>query len=522
MAERSRRPTALGETHNMATIRIPTPLRPLAGGADEVEVEGVTVRELLDNLETRHQGFRARLQSADGSLRHFVNLYVGPDDIRDLGGLDTELKDGDTVSIIPAIAGGLPDVRGLLAELRQRLSEVSAAEAARRLDAGDPRPLLLDVRERDEVEHGAVPGSVHIPRGVLEMRIETLAPDKRRPVIAYCAGGNRSLLAAESLERLGYTSVASLAGGFRAWQQAGLEWTKPVSLSAEQRRRYMRHLTMPEVGEEGQAKLLAGRVLLVGAGGLGSPAAFYLAAAGVGHLTIVDDDVVDETNLQRQILHTVDRIGEPKVDSARKTLLALNPGIEVTALRARINSDNVSDLVAAADVVLDGSDNFPTRYLVNDACVLHKTPCVHGSVYRFEGQVTVFWPDRGPCYRCLYPAPPPPELAPSCAEAGVLGVLPGVVGMLEAVEVIKILLGIGRPLTGRLLAYDALRASFHELKARRDPDCPYCSEGAAFPGFIDYELFCAAPGPAERATGGAAPAAEPAAAPTPAPATNAP
>ncbi|GIW70680.1 MAG: hypothetical protein KatS3mg102_0222 [Planctomycetota bacterium] len=478
----------------MAIVRIPTPLRSLVGGADEVEVAAANVREALEELSRRHEGLRERLLGPDGELRHFVNLYVGADDIRDRDGLETPLAERDVVSIVPAIAGGLPDVRALMAELRQRVREVSAEQVHELLRRPGPRPVLIDVREPDEVEQGMIPGALAIPRGLLEFRIEQAVPDRATPIVVHCASGGRSLLAADSLQRLGYRDVASMAGGYRAWEQAGYETTRPLRLSPAQRRRYLRHLAIPEVGEQGQLRLLGATVLLVGAGGLGCPAAYFLAAAGVGRLVIVDDDVVDETNLQRQILHTVDRIGQPKVDSARRQLLALNPDIEVVGVQQRLTSANVSELVAAADVVLDGSDNFPTRYLLNDACVLHRKPCVHGSVFRFEGQVTVFWPGRGPCYRCLYPAPPPPELAPSCAEAGVLGVLPGVIGLLEAVEVIKIILGQGEPLVGRLLTYDALRARFTELRTRRDPDCAYCGEGRPFPGFIDYEQFCASAG----------------------------
>ena len=293
------------------------------------------------------------------------------------------------------------------------------------------------------------------------------------------------------LQRLGYECVASMVGGFTSWRNEGREFTTPRLLSEADRRRYQRHLAIPEVGEEGQLKLLDSRVLLVGAGGLGCPAAYYLAAAGVGTLGILDFDVVDETNLQRQILHTADRVGTSKTESARQSLLALNPGIEVVPIEARLTSENVESIFRDFEIIVDGSDNFPTRYLVNDACVLLGRPNVHGSVYRFEGQVTVFHPPHGPCYRCLYPEPTPAELAPSCADAGVLGILPGVVGLLEAVETVKLILGIGNPLIGRLLQYDALRAEFVELKIRRDPQCPYCGDGTEFPGFVDYEAFCA-------------------------------
>jgi molybdopterin/thiamine biosynthesis adenylyltransferase len=309
-----------------------------------------------------------------------------------------------------------------------------------------------------------------------------------------CGGGTRSMFASESLRLLGYADVRSVAGGFNRWKNENLPVETPASLSAAQRERYGRHLLMPEIGEKGQLALLDARVLMVGAGGLGSPAALYLAAAGVGHIGIVDMDVVDRSNLQRQILHTDERTGTSKVASARATLSALNPTIEIATHETRLVAANVEQILGAYDVVVDGSDNFATRYLVNDACVKLRIPNVHGSIYRFEGQVSVFWPAypkrRGPCYRCLYSAPPPPELAPSCAEAGVLGVLPGVVGTLQAVETVKIVLGLGEPLVGRLLHYDALRQRFAELRVSPDPECAYCAEGKTFPGYVDYEEFC--------------------------------
>ena len=311
-----------------------------------------------------------------------------------------------------------------------------------------------------------------------------------------CAGGVRSLFAAENLRQLGYEDVASVAGGFNRWKSDGLAVETPRVLNAAERERYGRHLLMPEVGEAGQARLGESKVLLIGAGGLGSPAAYYLAAAGVGRVGIVDHDVVERSNLQRQILHTDERVGTSKVESARRTLLGLNPTIEVVGIERRVTSANVEEIFAGWDVIVDGSDNFPTRYLVNDACVKLNVPNVHGSIYRFEGQVSVFWPGyparRGPCYRCLYPAPPPPELAPSCAEAGVLGVLPGVVGTLEAIETIKLLLELGDPLVGRLLHYDALRQRFTELTLAADDDCGVCAPGRDFPGYVDYEEFCSA------------------------------
>ena len=379
-----------------------------------------------------------------------------------------------------------------LDELRGTVPEVTPREAADLVAAG---AALIDVREPEEVAQGSPPAAQRLVRGFLELRIEEAVPENGRTVLVMCAGGVRSLFAAEGLQRMGYRDVRSVVGGFNRWKEEGLPVEVPRSMGAAERERYSRHILMPEVGEAGQEKLLDSSVLLVGAGGLGSPAALYLAAAGVGHLAVVDDDVVERSNLQRQVLHTDGRTGRPKVESAEAALSALNPGIEVVGLRERVDSSNVERLFEGRDVIVDGSDNFPTRYLVNDACVKLGLPNVHGSVYRFEGQVSVFWPGRpgapGPCYRCLYPEPPPPEMAPSCVEAGVLGVLPGVIGLLEAVETIKVLLGIGDPLVGRLLHYDALQARFKELELARDPGCAYCAEGASFPGYVDYEEFCA-------------------------------
>ncbi|HEY7421802.1 MAG TPA: molybdopterin-synthase adenylyltransferase MoeB, partial [Gaiellaceae bacterium] len=313
-----------------------------------------------------------------------------------------------------------------------------------------------------------------------------------RPIVVYCAGGSRSAFAAKTLEGLGYGDVASLAGGFTDWKRNGFPIELPQTLAEEQRRRYSRHLLIPEVGDEGQLKLLESRVLLIGAGGLGSPASLYLAAAGIGKLGIVDDDRVDETNLQRQIVHSTQELGEPKAESARRTIEALNPDVEVVTYMERLTSENVDRILDDGwDVIVDGADNFPTRYLVNDASVWHGIPVVHGSIYRFEGQVTVFKPGDGPCYRCLFPQPPPPELAPSCAEGGVLGVLPGIVGSLQASEALKLRLGIGDPLVGRLLLFDALETSFTEVTLRRDPACPVCGEHPTITEYIDYVEFCA-------------------------------
>jgi sulfur-carrier protein adenylyltransferase/sulfurtransferase len=384
----------------------------------------------------------------------------------------------------------MPTYRELLQQVRAEISEIDATDARALIEA--ETPLVLDVREQDEWDEGHIPGAVHVPRGHLESRIERVAPDPTRPVLIYCSVGNRSAFAAKSLSELGYEEVTSLAGGFTDWKRNGFPVQLHVGLDAPRRARYSRHLLIPEVGEEGQLKLLDAKVLLIGAGGLGSPASLYLAAAGVGRLGIVDADVVDESNLQRQIVHSTESLGEPKVESARRAIEALNPDVEVVAYKERLTSENIERILADGwDVIVDGADNFPTRYLVNDASVWHGIPVVHGSIYRFEGQVTVFKPHEGPCYRCLFPTPPPPELAPSCAEGGVLGVLPGVIGSLQASEALKLALGIGEPLVGRLLLFDALSAEFDEVKLRRDPDCPVCGEHPTITDYIDYVEFCA-------------------------------
>ena len=358
--------------------------------------------------------------------------------------------------------------RDLLKATRTEIREVDTATGERLLGDGS---LLLDVREPDEYEQGAIVGSVHIPRGQLESQIEGRVADRDRPIVVMCAGGVRSAFAAKTLGELGYTDVVSMDGGFNKWKDEGRAWSRPESLTPEQRNRYQRHLLLPEVGEEGQLKLLRARVLLLGAGGLGSPAAMYLAAAGVGTIGIVDMDVVDDSNLQRQILHNVDRIGHRKVDSAKATLTLLNPEVNVVTFDTRLGADNILDILGQGwDVVIDGADNFPSRYLLNDASVKLGIPVVHGSIFRFEGQVTVFDPKNGPTYRDMLPEPPPAEFAPSCAEAGVLGVLPGIVGSIEALEALKIILGLGDVLRGRLLAFDALEMSFREYKLRIDPE----------------------------------------------------
>ena len=377
--------------------------------------------------------------------------------------------------------------------LRQVKGEIEEIDPARTADAiaSDDSPAVIDVRERDEWEEGHLPGAVWVPRGNLESRIEQAVPDKDSPVIVYCAAGSRSAFAAKTLDELGYTNVSSLAGGFTEWKRNGFPYDVPRSLQPEQRARYSRHILIPEVGEAGQLKLLDSRVLLLGAGGLGSPAALYLAAAGVGTLGIIDPDTVDASNLQRQVIHSTATLGEAKVLSAKKTLEGINPDVNVIPYQERLDSENIDRILGEGwDVIVDGADNFPTRYLLNDASVWHDIPVVHGSIYRFHGQVTVFKPHDGPCYRCLFPQPPPPELAPSCAEGGVLGVLPGIIGSLQANEAIKLLLGIGDPLVGRSLLFEALEGSFTEINLRKDPDCPVCGEHPTITEYIDYVEFC--------------------------------
>ncbi len=388
----------------------------------------------------------------------------------------------------------MPSFDTLLRDLRGSFAEVDPTTLDTELKTGG-RPIVLDVREADEYATGIIPGAVHIPRGYLELRVEKAIHDRATPVVVYCAGGTRSLLAARSLGELGYTNVRSLAGGFTGWKRNGLAWEQPVTLRGDQEARYSRHTMLPEVGVAGQVKLLKSKVLCIGAGGLGSPSSMYLAAAGVGTLGMIDDDVVDASNLQRQILHGTDRVGVAKVDSAEQTLKGLNPDVKVDKHRTRINSENAIELIGPYDVIIDGADNFATRYLVNDVALKLGKPVVHASIFRFEGQLTVFPANGSPCYRCLYPQPPPAEEAPSCAEAGVLGVLPGAMGVLQATEAIKLLLNLGETLAGRLLVYDALKAKFRELRLRRDPKCPTCGEGvdrSKIP-LIDYEQFCAGP-----------------------------
>jgi molybdopterin/thiamine biosynthesis adenylyltransferase/rhodanese-related sulfurtransferase len=393
----------------------------------------------------------------------------------------------------------MPTYRELLARVREEIDEISTVEAHERLRSDAP-PTFVDIRPPEEWQEGHIPGALLAPRNNLESRFEALVPDRSTPIVVYCSGGTRSAFAAKTLQDLGYENVLNLGAGFTDWKRNGYDFTTPKALTPAQRTRYARHLLIPEVGEEGQQKLLDARVLLIGAGGLGSPASLYLAAAGVGTLGIVDGDVVDDSNLQRQIVHSTERLGEPKVASATRTIEALNPDVRVVPFQERLDSENVERILSHGwDVIVDGTDNFPTRYLVNDASVWHGIPVVHGSIYRFEGQVTVFHPGEGPCYRCLYPAPPPPELAPSCAEGGVLGVLPGIVGSLQASEALKLVLGAGDTLTGRLLLFDALHTTFDEVAIRRNPSCPVCGEHPTITEYVDYVEFCAAPATASGA-----------------------
>ena len=391
-----------------------------------------------------------------------------------------------------------PSGAEVIRQIKERVSEIDPAEVREGLGNG---VVLVDVREGEEYERERIPSAVHVPRGYLESRIEGEVRDRDAHVVLYCASGSRSALAADTLQQLlGYSNVESMTGGITLWKDRGYETEVPKTLTKEQRDRYSRHLLLPEVGVEGQQKLLDAKVLLLGAGGLGSPAALYLAAAGVGTLGIVDDDEVDLSNLQRQVIHTTDRIGVPKVDSAEETLNAINPDVDVVKHPVRLDASNVIELIEPYDIVVDGLDNFPTRYLLNDASVRLRKPVVSASILGFDGQLSVFQPYEGPCYRCLYPVPPPAELAPSCGANGVLGVLPGTMGLLQATEVVKLVLDQGEPLVGRLLLYEALGATFTELKVRRDPECPICSrdpesitdeEMGVFP---DYQAFCAAAG----------------------------
>ena len=381
----------------------------------------------------------------------------------------------------------------LLAKLRKEVREINVHELAHWMES-DQNVKLVDIRELDEWVQGSIKGAVHIPRGFLELRVEALAPRRDQPIAVICAGGVRSLLGARDLEVMGYSDVVSVAGGFTGWKNAGYAFVVPRAMTDDQRLRYSRHTVMPEVGDEGQLKLLDASVLLIGAGGLGSPAAIYLAAAGVGRIGIIDFDVVDTSNLQRQIIHRLEDVDQPKVKSAARAIAQLNPDVKVVGHRTQLTSQNAFEILGQYDIIINGSDNFPTRYLVNDACVLLGKKLVDASIFRFEGQVTVYdTTDGGPCYRCLYPDPPPPGEVPSCAEGGVLGVLPGIIGSLQAVEAIKLILGLGDPLKGRLLLYDALDGEFRQVNVTKKSNCPVCGDSPTVTELIDYEQFCGVP-----------------------------
>lgn len=469
-------------------VRIPAPANTDQDVARELSVKAFTVLAALDAASEKWPELRSLLFIPDGQLHPLVNILVGQADVHTLGGLSAPLAEGDVVSIAPQFASS--DLRSRLADLRTRVTEVEPVQALALQMQG---VAIVDVREPQEISQGTAPGALTLGRSFLEVRIEQ-AVDKSRTVVLMCESGTRSIFAADDLARLGYQDVRSLAGGFVRWKGQGLPVDVPHKFDDAARERYSRHLMMPEVGEAGQNKLMAARVLLIGAGGLGSPAAYYLAAAGVGTIGLVDHDVVDRSNLQRQILHTDARVGMPKVASAQATLKALNPSVKVVGYQEHLSSENVERIFADYDIVVDGTDNFPTRYLINDACVKLKLPNVHGAVFRFDGQITIFWPGRagqpGPCYRCMFPEPPPPGVAPSCAEAGVLGVLPGVVGLLQATEVVKLLLEIGDSLVGRILHFDALSMRFSTFKLARNPDCPCCGPGRGFAGYVDYAQSC--------------------------------
>ncbi|MFQ5611847.1 MAG: molybdopterin-synthase adenylyltransferase MoeB [Anaerolineae bacterium] len=488
----------------MATVRIPSPLRRYTNGQAKVQAEGSTIASLLDSLDHQYPGVKSRICDDNGQIKRYVNIFVNDEEIRSLQGADTSVAERDEISIIPAMAGGsgFMSTQQLLDVARQYVDEVDIHELKRALDNGEEL-YLVDMRERDEFVQGHIPGAVYIPRGFLEFHMEELAPDRNTPIVLYCAGGVRSLLAGRALKEMGYTNVKSLQAGYLGWKNAGYEFVVPRVLNDEQRNRYSRHIMIPEVGEFGQNRLLDAKVLLIGAGGLGSPAAIYLAAAGVGTIGIVDFDVVDTSNLQRQIIHRLDDLDRPKVDSAADAITRLNPDVKVIGHQTQITSENALEIIGEYDVVLNGSDNFPTRYLINDACVILGKPLVDASIFRFDGQVTVYDTANGsPCYRCLYPDPPPPGEVPSCAEGGVLGVLPGIIGSVQAVEAIKLVLGIGEVLRGRLLVYDALEGEFREVRIRKDEACPVCSVDPGAVQLIDYEQFCGLlPAPASAENG---------------------
>jgi molybdopterin/thiamine biosynthesis adenylyltransferase/rhodanese-related sulfurtransferase/molybdopterin converting factor small subunit len=459
----------------MITIYVPTPLRRFTSNLCVVEVEGSNVKQALYSLAQLYPPLEKQIFDAQGNLRHFINIFIHNDDIRLHEGVETDLASGDELELLPAIAGGNHDELTAIewrAQLEDEIEQLRPQQASEWVQ--DKKAVILDVRTREEWVSGYILGAIHIDKGYLEVQVEQKIVSRDTPVLVYCASGVRSLFAARTLQMLGYQQVRNLKGGVVQWKNSGKEIETPEYLSAKQRQRYLRHLAIPEIGEEGQIKLLKSKVLIIGAGGLGCPVAIYLAAAGIGTLGIVDDDVVDKTNLQRQILHTEESVGSGKIASATARIHALNSAVKIDAYEARLDLELARKIFNDYDVIVDCSDNFDTRYTINDVACEYGKPVVHGSVYRFDGQVSIFWAQKGPCYRCLYPEPPPPELAPPCAEAGVLGVLPGTVGLLQATETIKLIANIGKPLIGRSLCYDALNASFRELKFAKNPNCGCC------------------------------------------------
>lgn len=462
----------------MVSILVPAPLRSCTNGLAVVEADGETVTAVMDALVREYPRLKPQLFDDAGVLRNFVNLFLNDRDVRMIDGQASAVRAGDTIEILPAIAGGMDPPRDFLSwrkDLESSVTSVTPAELTAKAEGGT---LILDVRGIEEWDQGHLPGATHLDRGFLELRIESVAPDLDRPIVCYCQSGTRSLFAAATLAQMGYRQVRSLAGGIQRWKAEGGAIRQPAKLSPEAQRRYQRHLAIPEIGPVGQQLLGSRRVLLIGAGGLGCPVALYLCAAGVGELTLVDDDVVEESNLQRQILYTPEMVGKPKAECAREVLTRFNPLVKVNALQQRLDEESALDMFGDFDLIVDGTDNFRSRYLINDAAVACGKAVVQGAIYRFNGQVSVFGLGGSACYRCLYPEAPPPELAPSCAEGGVLGILPGAIGMIMATEAIKLLLGIGRPLANRMVHFDAVEARFRELVFERRPDCPACG-GAA-------------------------------------------
>lgn len=462
----------------MAKIYIPTPLRRFTENNDVVEVKSDFVLQAMQALIQIYPNLKTQLFDDTGQLRHFINIFLNDADIRLRDGVNTPITEYDTLDILPAIAGGMNDMLSMSDwrhQLEDDIMQLKAGSAEQWL-ADNASGVIIDVRMRQEWSVGHIPNSQHIDRGFLELQIEQSVVSRNTPILIYCASGARSLFAANTLKTMGYHQVCNLVGGINAWKNSGLAIETPIHLGEKHRARYMRHLSIPEVGELGQVKLLKSKVLVVGAGGLGCPVAQYLAAAGVGTLGIIDHDVVDISNLQRQILHTEKFIGKNKVESAKQALTAINSSINVKTYPQRLDFQLATELIVEYDVIVDCTDNFETRYLINDIATEFNKPVVHGSVYRFDGQVSVFHADKGPCYRCVYPEAPPAELAPPCADAGVLGVLPGTIGLLQATEAIKLILKIGKSLIGKTIRYDALNTSFRTLSLAKDPHCKSCGQ----------------------------------------------